>query len=182
MQRLLTADNIDEALEAYVSSVDEVELGTATTKLKLLHEVKRGKVGSGPYPNVSFFEAANRIMTDMVLLHGIRWVLRESGLAYRSYRVEYGNEDANDHDIIAETPSQRLHGEAFNVSKSLFQLKKGKMLKKLRANGSQCSELLIIVNLDAVEDGYRPKMAGREMMLLVDVFEEREPKLWGGCA
>jgi hypothetical protein len=35
----------------------------------LLH-IKRTKVNSGSYPKVSFFEAANRICSDLTLLHG----------------------------------------------------------------------------------------------------------------
>jgi len=41
--------------------------------LRLFQYLKRNQVGLGPYPHVTLFEAANRIMTDMVILKGIKW-------------------------------------------------------------------------------------------------------------
>ena len=58
--------------------------------IELIRELKRGKTGIGPYGDVSLFESANRIMTDLVILHGVNWLLNESGLDFHEYRVEYG--------------------------------------------------------------------------------------------
>ena len=30
-------------------------------------------------PDVALFEAANRIMTDLVILYGVRWLLKDTG-------------------------------------------------------------------------------------------------------
>jgi hypothetical protein len=43
--------------------------------LRLLKALKRDQVKVGPYPHVTLFEAANRIMTDMVILYGVKWIL-----------------------------------------------------------------------------------------------------------
>ena len=38
-------------------------------------KLKREKIGRGPYPEVSIFETSNRIMTDLVILFGIKKIL-----------------------------------------------------------------------------------------------------------
>ena len=69
MKRRLTVGNVGTALAEYSEAIASVG-GKIQGKLglKLLHEVKREPTGTGPYPNVTLFEAANRIMTDLVIL------------------------------------------------------------------------------------------------------------------
>ena len=151
MQRELTKQNIDEVLSVYLESIHSVGT-TIHGKLgvDLFTSMKRDKAGAGPYPDVSLFEAGNRIMTDLVILYGVKWMLDNSIFPFHKYTVEYGNEDKNENDIEASNDNDRLSGEAFNVAKSFFQIKKSAMLRKLRKPENKSSYKAILVNSDAV--------------------------------
>jgi hypothetical protein len=131
--------------------------------------LKRQHLGIGPYPKVSLFEAANRIMTDLVLLYGVRWLLRERVFGFSEYRVEFGHGNQAPFDLIAEENGQRLIGEAFNVARSFFQGKKTSMLKKLRTQGIGATYTVILCNADAVHDEYVPAKEASEYHISVDV-------------
>ncbi len=159
MHRNLSNKNIDTAITEYEKSIENIS-GTIDGKsgINLFHSIKREKLNDGPYPDVTLFEAANRIMTDLVILHGIKWLLKESAFSFDSYIVEYGNEDNNAHDIFAEKNGCHLTGEAFNVAKSFFQGKKTSMLKKLRKPENKSTYKIILANSDAVNINYTPKI------------------------
>jgi hypothetical protein len=118
---------------------------------------------------VSLFEAANRIMTDLVILSGVRWLLVDSGLPFREYTVEYGHEDNGDHDIVATDGQRRLIGEAFNVAASFFPIKKASALRKLRASAGPADYRVVVCNCEAVTASYGPKPQTGEYFLFVDI-------------
>ena len=71
LPREIAAGNIDRLLSRYLIEAELVgESIAGLTGVRLLSALKRDAVGSGPYPDVTRFEAANRIMTDLVTLHG----------------------------------------------------------------------------------------------------------------
>lgn len=180
MKRRLTVGNVGLALAEYSETIVSVgDRIQGKLGLELLHEVKRVPTGTGPYPDVTLFEAANRIMTDLVILNGVKWLLEESVFPFSEYRVEYGNEDSSAHDLMAENAGERLVGEAFNVAPSFFQVKKGAMLRKLRTPANAEKLKLILANADAVGASYRPKLSGYEHMVLVDVFTGKATT-WSG--
>jgi hypothetical protein len=140
-ERTLTKDNIGDLLQKYANSVEEVGASIhGHTGRKLLESLKRGKVNAGPYPDVTLFEAANRIMTDLVIYTGVKWLLENETFPFTEYTVELGNEDKNGFDIKAASDSKVLIGEAFNVAPSFFQGKKAVMLKKLRKGVRRTTE------------------------------------------
>src|SRR6266496_4184195 len=68
----LSRTNVDALITEYAASTGS--LGESIAKLKglrLLEALKRDVVGTGPYPGVTLFEAANRIMSDLVILRGV---------------------------------------------------------------------------------------------------------------
>jgi hypothetical protein len=170
MERNLNRENIESAVNRYESSIEGI--GTTVSSLtgvKLFHYLKRQQIGSGPYPHVTLFEAANRIMTDLVILKGIRWILNTRAFPFDEYVVEYGNEDSNDHDITALKGGRKLLGEAFNVAPSFFQGKKASMLRKLRSPNCVADYKIIIANSDAIEENYSPKAQKGEYYVFVNV-------------
>ncbi len=182
MQRRLTVASVGPTLAEYSDAI--VRIGDriqGKRGLELLQEVKRAPTGTGPYPNVTLFEAANRVMTDLVILNGVKWLLEESVFPFSEYRVEYGNEASSAHDVMAENEDERLVGEAFNVAPSFFQGKKAAMLRKLRSPENREKLKLILANADAVGESYRPKLIRHEHMVLVDVFTGRA-MMWPGDA
>lgn len=155
-ERKLTQSNVGELLQNYASSVENIGASIqGQTGRTLLENLKRGKVGAGPYPDVTLFEAANRIMTDLVIYTGVKWLLDNDIFPFTEYTVELGNEDNNGFDIRAEANSKTLIGEAFNVAPSFFQGKKSAMLKKLKKDG-EADYKIIMVNHDAVSESYAP--------------------------
>ena len=168
LERELHGDNIDRVLADYVESAESVgDSIRGLAGIRLLETLKRGKAETGPYPNVAMFEAANRIMTDLVILYGIRWMLRTRTFPFRSYSVEYGHEDNNDHDLMAKADGRTLIGEAFNVAPSFFGFKKNSAIKKLRASTAGADFRVVLCNDDAVQDAYVPKPQEREFFVFV---------------
>jgi hypothetical protein len=162
--------NIDQTLADYIAEVEHLgESVTSLRGLRLFEALKRAIVGTGPYPKVTLFEAANRIMTDLVILYGVRWLLKHEVFPFDAYVVEYGNEDQQGFDIRASSGSSTLIGEAFNVAPSFFQGKKRSMLKKLRQATASADFKLIMFNHDAVQIRYAPVTGEREYFAVVKV-------------
>lgn len=120
----LSNSNIDQTLADYVADVEHLGESIANLRgLRLFESLKREIVGTGPYPNVTLFEAANRIMTDLVILYGVRWLLKNDVFPFDTYVVEYGNDDKQGFDIRASSDTAALIGEAFNVAPSFKERK-----------------------------------------------------------
>lgn len=156
--RVLTAENIKAITNDFHESLASIgESIQGKRGVPLFTALKREKLLAGPYPGVSLFEAANRIMSDLVILGGISGLLKDGHFPFTSYTVEFGNEDKNGFDIRAAKGDKTLVGEAFNVAPSFFQIKKGSALKKLRRTGFDASYRLLMFNDDAVNVGYSPR-------------------------
>jgi hypothetical protein len=168
--RVLNLKNIEKIrLEFYESLALLGDSVKDKSGLPLLVSLKREKVNVGPYPNVTLFEAANRIMSDLVILHGVEGLLNSSIFPFEEYTVEFGNEDKNGFDIRAFSESATLVGEAFNVAPSFFQGKKGAALKKLRSYEQAETFKIIMYNSDAPPEGYSAKHEPNIYHLSVDI-------------
>lgn len=175
----LDSKNIDREISHYLEAVNQIELPTPQEDiLAFIASLKRGPLGSGPYPEVSLFEASNRIMSDLIVLFGVRQLVTQGAvghirLPFREYEVRLSVEAGSDLEAVAE--GQRLIGEAFNVAPSLFQQKKRSVQKKLLQSVNRADYWLIIFNVDAVKspDYYKEKSNQDMLYLLVDVWEER---------
>lgn len=108
-------------------------------------------------------------MTDLVILHGVKWLLKTHAFPFNVYVVEYGNEDRNDHDITAVNKGKKFTCEAFNVAPSFFQTKKSSMLKKLRKVENKSDYKVIMANADSVRDVYSPKVRIGEYYIFVAI-------------
>jgi len=168
LERTLTLHNVQALVKRYTKSIENIGVTIEGMKgLTLIQALKREKVGSGPYPKVTIFEAANRIMTDLVILHGVRWLLKNRTFPFDAYEVEFGNEDKNDFDLRASGNGRLLVGEAFNVAPSFYQGKKLPMLKKLRKETADYR--VVMVNHDAVTQGYSPLLEDGLYYVFVNV-------------
>lgn len=155
-ERTLTSSNIDAITSNFRAAL--LCIGASIegrSGLVLLKTLKREKLGHGPYPHVTLFEAANRIMSDLVILTGVKALLQSQLFPFVEYTVEFGNEDRNGFDIRATSGEVTLIGEAFNVAESFFQGKKASALRKIAAVDS--THKVLIFNDDAVSTVYRPR-------------------------
>jgi hypothetical protein len=167
---MLSTSNVDTIIAEYTAAAERVGQSIANLNgLELLAALKRSKVAAGPYPDVALFEAANRIMSDLVILHGVRWLLHHDVFPFDSSIVEYGNEDKKGFDIRASANGKTLIGEAFNVAPSFFQIKKGAMLRKLRNPAAIADFKVILINHDAVPTSYVPRLQDKEFIVVVDI-------------
>jgi hypothetical protein len=171
--RAITKSNVDDLIADYLALVETIGASVAgMSGLRLLRALKRDQVKVGPYPHVTLFEAANRIMTDMVILYGVQWILTTGAFPFETYNVEYGNEDSHGFDLRASSNGRELVGEAFNVAPSFFQLKKTSMLKKLRAPEVAADFRVLVFNEEAVPAGYKPSPRNTEFFVFVKVGDE----------
>jgi hypothetical protein len=170
--RDLNNQNIQKIISNYESSFADV--GGTIQGLRgkaLIEALKRKRADTGPYPHVSLFEAANRIMSDLVILHGVKCLLAENSFPFDSYRVELGHENNNDFDIVANNGAETLVGEAFNVALSFFPVKKSAALRKLRTKSQSPTYQILMFNHDAVRGSYRPKPKAGEYLVFVDIAQ-----------
>jgi hypothetical protein len=170
--RELDRSNIENAISDYLTLLNQLPLHIKSENvLDFLTDIKRKELNCGPYPHVTLFESANRIMTDLVILYGVKELLngKIKDLDFEKYQVEFGTENFNDNDIFAQDKNSVLVGEAFNVAKSFFQSKKAKSLKKLRGEKNKNKILLLLYNADAVEKNYIPKLQENEFHLPIEL-------------
>jgi hypothetical protein len=171
--RNLTRYNIADAIAKYLAHVDEIPLQIfADSPLELLHALKRKLHQVGPYPHVTIFEGANRMMTDLIILYGVQYLLTDGYDEFQcdSYRIELGNEDNHDNDIYGVHGEVEVRGEAFNVASSFFQTKKSSALAKLRNASDGNDIILIMYNADAVTETYKPQIRKlNEVHIIVDL-------------
>jgi hypothetical protein len=144
---------IDDYIKRYLALIREVSapIGKETSRREgydLLKYLKRCPLGAGPYPDVSPFEGANRISSDLVILFGVRRLLHDPRvtLPFDEYTVRLGTKQGID--IEAHTKGAHLVGEAFSVAESYFSTKKSKTLKALSERTAKYKILLF--NSDAI--------------------------------
>jgi hypothetical protein len=78
-ERILTVSNIDAITSEFRAALALMGASiSGKTGIPLLMALKREKLGHGPYPHVCLSEAAYRIMSDLVILAGVK-VLLQSG-------------------------------------------------------------------------------------------------------
>jgi hypothetical protein len=170
--------NVEQKISDYLESVNSIKLPAPHSDvLKFINSLKREPLSSGPYPDVSLFEVSNRILSDMVILFGVRLLLTNPSvshvqLPFTEYEVKLGVEGGNDLKAIAGSCS--LVGEAFNVARSFFQSKKSSTEKKLQSL-KDAHYRLIIFNADAVKnpDYYIEKSEPSMLYLPVNIWVER---------
>jgi hypothetical protein len=168
--RVLNSENIRGITTKFHESLASIgESIEGKRGIPLFTKLKRERLVGGPYPGVSLFEAANRIMSDLVILGGVSWLLEEGPFPFTSYTVEFGNENKNGFDIRAASGSETLVGEAFNVAPSFFQNKRRSALKKLQQYGYADTYRILMFNDDAVPVGYSPKSEAGLYYVFVDV-------------
>ncbi len=173
----LTIENVGAQTDEYVGKVMRWSVPQLPRDpVPFFLALKRDRVSDGPYPGVSVFELANRVMSDLVVLFAARRLLveRPPRFGERIVRIEAALGTAQGHDLIAFFESgDRLVGECFNVSPSFFNAKHGMARRALRKAG-EYRHKLIAFNSDAVRDpgSYINPQESEFAYLLIDVAGE----------
>lgn len=166
--------NIDAEVQRFRSLISDVGHSVAGKKgIDFFESLKRDQIKAGPYRGITLYEASNRIMTDLVILCGVRWLLKYSELPFREYNIDFGNYNKNEFDITSKHKKEFFSGEAFNVAPSYFREKCNKELDKLRAPENKSKYRAIVVNDDALTDDDIPNLEENELFIIVSVRNGR---------
>ncbi|MDI7191484.1 hypothetical protein [Leptospira santarosai] len=156
-EKILNSDNIAIEIEEYLEKIKEIPLTIHSENFTEFYRIlKRNQFESGPYPKVSLFEGINRIMSDLVILYGIKTLLdvnsvTKHNLPFAEYTVQFGVTSKKPFDITSKLGNRSLAGEAFNVAPSFFAGKKSRELKKFKESTEKYSDYLLIYNSEATD-------------------------------
>ena len=119
----------------------------------------------GPYSNISFFEAANRIASDLVIIKGLLQICKlNPKLKEKKFTLYLGSRHKKH---MGDFLIGNKHGEAFNVAPSFYKSKIGRTISAWRDKSKKKFNLnYIFVNDDAVELGDVEKCLGQKIILL----------------
>ena len=114
----------------------------------------------GRYKGVSFFEAINRIASDLILWYGLEILIND---ILKTRQIDtvglcLGNEsvkDKGDFWIKMKGEQECRNGEAFNAATSFFKPKMSYTMKKWRKKEQHLH--YIFCNADGYPDGYKPR-------------------------
>lgn len=123
----------------------------------LIKHLKRDLFKIGPWENITTFEAANRIASDLVLLKGLEELIENDFKARFNIRVKVflGNshDKTNPGDFIIYDGNNVWRGEAFNVAPSFYKekLRKTRRAWENRPNKKNDKFRYILINNDVVK-------------------------------
>lgn len=123
----------------------------------------------GPYENITVFEAANRIASDLVILKGILQMFQDKTIQQDSIlTVNLGTTHTkHEGDIIINGE----HCEAFNVAPTFFKAKLYKTIEKWKdykdENGNLLTLKYILVNSGVCTDKDRQNLLDKSKCLII---------------
>lgn len=142
--------------------------------IDMIHYLKRKDENNpfiiGPYKNISPFEAANRIASDLVIIKGLFQLIKEEKISSDAkYTLRLGTKHENlkgDFSIITDKGS--YEGEAFNVAPSFYKDKLNQTLRKWRKikNNYNVHLKYILVNNESVIDGDYQRLLNEGIKLI----------------
>jgi hypothetical protein len=140
IENKLNINNIDKTIELYINSMREMDTCiSAETVFELLRKIKRQPVTKGPYSGfgIALLEATNRMLNDLVILYGVKDLLRGryKEINFPEYVVNYGDNNVQDsYDIVAEYEDKKLVGIAFSTLQNILKHRRWKSRNRLIKN------------------------------------------------
>lgn len=119
----------------------------------LKRKVNSDAIKIGPYQNISVFEAANRIASDLVIINGMLQLIEEKGYYNATFDLCLGTmhtKDKGDFTIYLDN-GDNLNGEAFNVAPSFLKAKLRTSLNKWEKFTKEKLDV-ILINDEAFEN------------------------------
>jgi hypothetical protein len=142
--------------------------------LDTLMHLKRDSCKIGPWENISPFEAANRIASDLVIINGLIQMVNTNVISQNSvFKLRLGTMyESNKGDFSINNADGVTEGEAFNVAPSFYKAKLNSTLtkwKKIKINKKNQLDF-ILVNNEVVfeEDITRLKIEGIQLIGVVN--------------
>lgn len=118
----------------------------------------------GPYKNISIYEAANRIASDLVIINGlVELVEIKSEYKKATFTLRLGITDHKGHgDFTISLHGEDYEGEAFNVAPSFLKAKLRNTLKKWKDNPKLTH---ILINEDSLKNNTFKERDARVFMV-----------------
>ncbi|AYM99750.1 hypothetical protein [Chryseobacterium sp. 3008163] len=124
---------------------------------EMIHYLKRKDINNpqkiGPYENITIFEAANRIASDLVIINGIIQLVQNNPLlenARFTLRLGILHEKGKG-DFTIHLENEDFEGEAFNVAPSFLNVKLRNTISKWNKEDNREKLKYILVNDEAFE-------------------------------
>ena len=139
----LNKDQLENLKKSYLESLEKYPFPKFQdwSYQSVLRELKRDlKKQIGPYTDITIFEAANRIATDLTMMDGILKMFSNGTIGIED-RVEIRlgtmqGKDKGDFTVYSGDEIEKGKGESFNVASSFFRSKMSKTLRSWKGNSS----------------------------------------------
>ncbi|MCS4300613.1 hypothetical protein [Chryseobacterium sp. BIGb0232] len=124
---------------------------------EMINYLKRKDINNpqkiGPYQNITIFEAANRIASDLVIINGIiQLVQNNPSLENARFTIRLGIlHEKGKGDFTIYLDSEESEGESFNVAPSFLNVKLRNTISKWNKEENQKKLKYILVNDEAFE-------------------------------
>jgi len=107
----------------------------------------------GPYQNITIFEAANRIASDLVIINGIIQLVQNNPLLQNAnFTIRLGIlHEKGKGDFTIHLENEDFEGEAFNVAPSFLNVKLRNTISKWNKEENREKLKYILVNDEAFE-------------------------------
>lgn len=114
-------------------------------------------IAIGPYKNITPFEAANRIASDLVIINGLLQLIKDKKIEKALFILRLGTTHIKGKgDFTIKLENDELEGEAFNVAPSFLKAKLNKTVNKWKGHKLD----YILINEDAF-DGFTKQLDKR---------------------
>lgn len=126
------------------------------TYFEMINYLKRKDTNNpqkiGPYQNITVFEAANRIASDLVIINGIiQLVAKYPELKVACFTLRLGIlHEKGKGDFTIHLDNQDIEGEAFNVAPSFLKVKLRNTISKWKKSENRDQLMYILVNDEAL--------------------------------
>lgn len=126
------------------------------TYFEMIRYLKRKDITNpqkiGPYKNITIFEAANRIASDLVIINGIiQLVAKYPELLVARFTLRLGIlHEKGRGDFTIHLDNHDFEGEAFNVAPSFLKVKLRSTISKWKKSENRDQLMYILVNDEAL--------------------------------
>jgi hypothetical protein len=182
-EKYLNEANVQDLKINYTKSLTDNPFPQISFKAKshtsTLYKLKRESYNIGPYTNISIFEAANRIATDLTMFDGVLALIKKDKKLGNKVMLRFGSKHENgrgDFTFLLKN-GEEVEGECFDVAASFFKSKLYKTLKKWEGNDKF---RYLVFNSDVLNDEkcsqyFKTKMSEWEGKLTVEIVD-----VWAG--
>ena len=147
--------------------MDAIQLPDAPPTGIAVAELLRTAIGCGPYPAMSWIRACERIRLELVLMLGIRALVRR--FPFNNYALQFHDLDTSRVDFMARTESDLLVGTALGADAVSLRARRKNAFHRLRHFAPEAQTRVVLLDVSVTPIPYTPGLQPGEMIGLVDI-------------